>query len=105
MEAPRIKYVTSDEVDALYEEFKQKLLGSNLVPSIENTAALYANHLIIARRNKATLYRKMQDTLEFLDREIKTLRFAASGTGAEHIDRLEELHDDLVETLRKIDEG
>ncbi|MFA4826578.1 MAG: hypothetical protein WC593_15625 [Methanoregula sp.] len=56
-----------------------------------------------------TLYHKLKDTVEWLDREIKHHEALAKTLGmqgkGDRIIRLEELRDDLQETLRKVGEG
>ena len=48
--------------------------------------------------------KKLTDTVAWLDREIKAWQTASHDEGEPMIERLEELRDDLAETLRKIGE-
>ena len=53
-----------------------------------------------------TMYRKLRDTVAWLDREIESREESLRGILVEvEISSLEELRDDLAETLRKIEEG
>jgi hypothetical protein len=54
----------------------------------------------------SAMYQKLTDTVDWLDREIETRTYTAAVLrSAPDISHLEELRDDLAETLRKIDGG
>jgi len=56
--------------------------------------------------NRNTMYRTLNAVVEWLDREIETLNECSPDYfWAAQIDRLEELRDDLAETVRQVDEG
>jgi hypothetical protein len=63
-----------------------------------------ANARLIAA--SPTMYGKLKDTVAWLDREIENLSDCSPGYFiAAQIERLEELRDDLAETLQKIEEA
>lgn len=52
-----------------------------------------------------TLAQKLEDAVEWLDREIIALRSSRYGPSKEMALKFEDLRDDLAETLRKVKEG
>lgn len=63
-----------------------------------------ANAKIIAAA--PTMFGKLADTVAWLDREVEDIKECSPSKGTPvRAERLEELRDDLAETLRKITEG